>query len=84
MNSEKEKKTKIFQLLEKELIRPIFDGAFDVVAIALSAGGVTALSELLAKLPSSFSSTTRNCRKINCPPDTSTGIVANLLSKVNT
>ena len=56
MNSEKEKKTKIFQLSEKELIRPISDDAFDIVAIASSAGGVTALSELLAKLPSSFPS----------------------------
>ncbi|PZV26940.1 MAG: chemotaxis protein CheB [Snowella sp.] len=42
---------------EQELIRPIFDDAFDVVAIASSAGGVTALSELLAELPSSFPST---------------------------
>ena len=57
MTSEKEKKTKIFQLSEQELIRPIFDDAFDVVAIASSAGGVTALSELLAELPSSFPST---------------------------
>ena len=57
MTSENEKKTQIFQLSEKELIRPIFDDAFDVVAIASSAGGVTALSELLAKLPSSFPST---------------------------
>lgn len=57
MTSEKEKKTQIFQLSEKELIRPIFDDAFDVVAIASSAGGITALSELLAKLPSSFPST---------------------------
>ncbi len=57
MTSEKEKKTQIFQLSEKELIRPIFNDAFDVVAIASSAGGVTALSELLAKLPSSFPST---------------------------
>lgn len=57
MNSQKEKKTKIFQLSEQELIRPIFDDAFDVVAIASSAGGVTALSELLAELPSSFPST---------------------------
>ena len=57
MNSEKEKKTKIFQLSEKELIRPISDDAFDIVAIASSAGGVTALSELLAELPSSFPAT---------------------------
>jgi two-component system chemotaxis response regulator CheB len=57
VTSEKEKKTQIFQLSEKELIRPIFDDAFDVVAIASSAGGITALSELLAKLPSSFPST---------------------------
>jgi two-component system chemotaxis response regulator CheB len=56
VTSEKEKKTKIFQLSEQELIRPIFDDAFDVVAIASSAGGVTALSELLAELPSSFPS----------------------------
>ena len=54
MNSEKEKRTKIFQLTEKELVQPIFDDAFDIVAIASSAGGVTALSELLAELPSSF------------------------------
>ena len=57
MNSEKEKRTKIFQLTEKELVQPIFDDAFDIVAIASSAGGVTALSELLAELPSSFPST---------------------------
>jgi two-component system chemotaxis response regulator CheB len=54
VNSEKEKRTKIFQLTEKELVQPIFDDAFDIVAIASSAGGVTALSELLAELPSSF------------------------------
>jgi two-component system chemotaxis response regulator CheB len=57
VNSEKEKRTKIFQLTEKELVQPIFDDAFDIVAIASSAGGVTALSELLAELPSSFPST---------------------------
>ena len=57
MNSEKEKSTKIFQLSEKELIPPIFDDLFDIVAIASSAGGVTALSELVAELPSSFPST---------------------------
>ena len=57
MNSEKEKRTKIFQLTEKELVQPIFNDAFDIVAIASSAGGVTALSELLAELPSSFPST---------------------------
>ena len=56
MTSEKEKRIEIFQLSEQELIRPIFDDAFDVVAIASSAGGVTALSELLAELPSSFPS----------------------------
>ena len=56
MNSEKEKRTKIFQLTEKELVQPIFNDAFDIVAIASSAGGVTALSELLAELPSSFPS----------------------------
>jgi len=57
VNSEKEKRTKIFQLTEKELVQPIFNDAFDIVAIASSAGGVTALSELLAELPSSFPST---------------------------
>lgn len=57
MTSEKEKRIEIFQLSEQELIRPIFDDAFDVVAIASSAGGVTALSELLAELPSSFPAT---------------------------
>ena len=57
MNSKKEKRIEIFQLSEQELIRPIFDDAFDVVAIASSAGGVTALSELLAELPSSFPAT---------------------------
>ena len=57
MNSEKEKEAKIFELSEKELIPPIFDDLFDIVAIASSAGGVTALSELLAELPSSFPST---------------------------
>ena len=56
MNSKKEKRIEIFQLSEQELIRPICDDAFNVVAIASSAGGVTALSELLAKLPSSFPS----------------------------
>jgi two-component system chemotaxis response regulator CheB len=57
VNSEKEKRIEIFQLSEQELIRPIFNDAFDVVAIASSAGGVTALSELLAELPSSFPAT---------------------------
>lgn len=57
MNSEKEKGAKIFELSEKELIPPIFDNLFDIVAIASSAGGVTALLELLAGLPSSFPST---------------------------
>jgi len=57
VNSEKEKRIEIFQLSEQELIRPISDDAFDIVAIASSAGGVTALSELLAELPSSFPAT---------------------------
>jgi two-component system chemotaxis response regulator CheB len=43
-------------LTETERVQPIFDDAFDIVAIASSAGGVTALSELLAELPSSFPS----------------------------
>lgn len=54
MNSEQEKITNIFQLSEKELIQPIFDNAFDIVAIASSAGGITALSKLVAGLPQSF------------------------------
>ena len=54
MNNTKKNSEITSQYFEKLLNKPVFNTAFDIVAIASSAGGVTALSELVARLPQSF------------------------------